>query len=100
MADDIRPSTIPEPLTATLITNDEPVSSRIPAAPGRQPDVAKRRVSETAEKITYFVALLAGSASSCSARPAAGFRPPQAPSRRSPSSSPISRCHGCRSVSA
>ena len=62
MADDTRPSIIPEPLTASLITNDEPVSSRIPAAPARQLDVTKRRVSETAEKITYFIALLAGSA--------------------------------------
>jgi hypothetical protein len=62
MADDIKPVSIPEPLTATVITNDEPVSSRIPTTPGRQPDVSKRRISDTAEKITYFVALLAGSA--------------------------------------
>lgn len=62
MADDIKPVTIPEPLTATVITNDEPVSSRIPTTPGRQPDVSKRRISDTAEKITYFIALLAGSA--------------------------------------
>ena len=36
MADDIKPVSIPEPLTATVITNDEPVSSRIPTTPGRQ----------------------------------------------------------------
>lgn len=66
MADDVRDPALPEPLkeplTATVISNSEPVSSRIPTTPAPHPDVSKRRVSDAAEKITYFLALLAGSA--------------------------------------
>ncbi len=62
MADDTRFPPTPEPLTATIVMNEEPVSSRIAASPVRPAEPNKRRMSETAEKITYFVALLAGSA--------------------------------------